>query len=644
MSTVITSEKVIEIEFPDGSKNEFPINSTPLDIAEHISGKLAKEALIARFNGELIDLTVPLRESGSLEILTFDSSEGKEVYWHSSSHLMAQAVKRLWPQAMIAIGPPVDTGFYYDIDLDISLTNDDLRTIEAEMKKIIKEDLPVSGREVTKEEALDIFDRRKENYKKEIISLIPDGDLIKVYSQGEFTDLCRGPHLASTGKIKHFQLTSLAGAYWRGDERNQMLQRIYGVAFPKEKQLKDYEKFLEESRKRDHRKLGKELDLFSFHQEAPGFVFWHGNGLKTYNEILKYWREVHEREDYIEINTPIILNEELWHRSGHWDNYKENMYFTEIDKQVYAVKPMNCPGGLLVYKNRMYSYKDLPVKMGELGLVHRHEKSGVLHGLMRVRQFTQDDAHVYCMESQVKDEVIKIIKLVFEIYNAFGFEDIFVELSTKPEKSIGSDEIWDISEQKLAEALDDLEIDYKVNKGEGAFYGPKIDFHIKDCLRRMWQCGTIQLDFSMPERLGASYIDSESRKQTPVMIHRAILGSIERFMGILIEQYGGDLPLWLAPEQVVLIPVSEKHHEYAKNLYEQFKKAQLRVRIDTRSEKVGYKIRDNELKKIPCMCILGDREVESGTVSVRRRFKGDLGTMEVDSLIEELTNERRLRL
>jgi len=643
MSTVIESEKIVEIEFPDGGKEKYPVGTTPFDIARKISNKLAKNAIAAKYNGSPVELNMPLEESGTLEILTFDSPDGKEVYWHSSSHLMAQAIKRIWPQAQIAIGPPIDSGFYYDIDLNVALTPEDLVRIEDEMRKIIKEDLPVSGKEVSKEDAIDIFTERSENYKIELLKDINDDELIKIYSQGEFTDLCRGPHLESTGKIKHVKLISLAGAYWRGDERNKMLQRIYGVAFPKEKLLQEHLKYLEEAKKRDHRRLGKELDLFSFHPEAPGFAFWHGKGMIVTNEIISYWREVHERENYQEIKTPIILNESLWHKSGHWDNYKENMYFTNIDEQGYAIKPMNCPGGVLVFKNRLYSYRDLPLKMGELGLVHRHEKSGVLHGLFRVRQFTQDDAHIYCTPEQIKDEIIDIISLVFEMYSAFGFKDYLIELSTKPEKAIGSSEIWEHSEKVLAEILDEQDIDYKVNKGEGAFYGPKIDFHIKDCLGRLWQCGTIQLDFSMPERLEATYIDANSQKKTPVMIHRTVLGSIERFLGILIEQYGGDFPLWLAPEQIVLIPVSEKHRDYGLELESKLKEREFRVRLDDRNEKVGYKIRDNELRKIPYMCILGDREIESASLSVRRRIKGDLGSFSLDSFIEMLDKERRER-
>lgn len=643
MSTAVKTQKIITIEFPDGSSKEFAVNSTPLDIAREISSNLYENAVGAKFNGQLVDIYTPLTTDGALEILTFDSPEGKNIYWHSGSHLMAQAIKRIWSQAQIAIGPAVDKGFYYDIDLDVSLTPEDLERIEDEMRKIIKEDLPIRGEVVSHDAAKRIFEERKEGYKLEIISDIDPGESVKVYHQGGFTDLCRGPHLPSTGKTKHFKLTALAGAYWRGDERNKMLQRIYGISFPEEKQLKEHLTFLEESKKRDHRKLGKELDLFSFHQEAPGFVFWHGKGMIIYNEVLDYWRQVHEREGYQELKTPIILNDELWRKSGHWEHYKENMYFTKIDEGDYAVKPMNCPGGLLVYNNSMKSYRDFPLKLAELGLVHRHEKKGVLHGLLRVRQFTQDDAHVYCTQEQMKDEIVKIINLTLEIYETFGFKDVLIELSTRPQKAIGSKEIWDFSEKVLAEALNSLDINYKLNKGEGAFYGPKIDFHIKDCLARLWQCCTIQLDFSMPERLDATYVNKEGNREPPVMIHRAILGSIERFIGILIEHYGGDFPLWLAPEQIVIIPVSEKHLEHSRKLYEIFKNEHFRVKFDDRSEKVGYKIRDNEVKKVPYMLVVGEREEKSGQLSVRRRLKGDLGLMSVDDFLNMLIDKRRLK-
>ncbi len=643
MNSEVEINNKIEITLPDGSKKDFASESTALDVAKAIGIRLHKDTVGAKFNGTLIDLDSPLKSDGSLEVLTFNSAEGQEIYWHSTSHLMAQAVKRLWPDAQIAIGPPIDTGFYYDIDLDVSLTPEELEHIEDEMRKIIKEDLPINSKIVDSQEARKIFFNRNEKYKLEILDDINDDETKKVYTQGEFVDLCRGPHLPSTGKIKHIKLTSLAGAYWRGNERNKMLQRIYGVSFPKEQQLKEHLEFLRESKLRDHRKLGKELDLFSFQPEAPGFVFWHGKGMILYNQILDYWREVHQREGYQELKTPIILNDELWHKSGHWDHYKENMYFTKIDSNNYAIKPMNCPGGLLVYNNRMWSYKDFPLKMSELGLVHRHEKSGVLHGLLRVRQFTQDDAHVYCTRDLMKDEIINIIRLTLEIYNTFGFENAFIELSTKPQKAIGSQEIWDFSESVLADALTTLGIGYKVSKGKGAFYGPKIDFHIKDCLGRMWQCGTIQLDFSMPERLSASYIGKSGQKETPVMIHRAIFGSVERFIGILIEHYGGRFPLWLAPEQVVIIPVSEKHHEFAKSLYSKFSQDRIRVNLDHRNEKVGYKIRDNELKKASYMLIVGDKEVESGKVSVRQGKEGNLGLMSVQDFQNQIVDKIRRR-
>ncbi|MFC1492853.1 threonine--tRNA ligase, partial [candidate division KSB1 bacterium] len=628
----------------DGSEREYPQDTTPMDVAVSISKGLGKAAIAARFDGQLVDLDTELVSGGSLEILTTDSEEGIDIFWHSTSHIMAQAIKRLWPEAKIAIGPTIETGFYYDIDLDYSLSPEDLEKIEAEMRKIAGEDLTVHGEVISRDKAISLFRDTKEDYKVEIIQDLEPDETVKIYTQGEFTDLCRGPHVPSTGKLKHFKLTSLAGAYWRGDESNKMLQRIYGVSYPKEKQLKEYLEFLEEAKKRDHRRIGKQLDLFSFQPEGPGFVFWHNKGMVIFNEVVNYWRELHERDGYNEIRTPVILNEELWHKSGHWDNYKENMYFTEIDNNGYAVKPMNCPGGVLVFNNSMWSYRDLPVKFGELGLIHRHEKSGVLHGLFRVRMFTMDDAHIYCIPEQVKEEVIKVANLILEIYNTFGFTEVDIELSTKPEKSIGSAEVWDHSEKVLAEALDELNIKYKINEGDGAFYGPKIDFHIKDVIGRSWQCGTVQVDFSMPERLGATYINKDGQKEVPVMIHRAILGSLERFIGILIEHFGGDFPLWLAPVQVVLIPVSEKHHEFADKLYKELRADKFRVKFDDRNEKVGYKIRENEMQKIPYMCVIGDKEVESDSLAVRKRIKGDLGIMSFNEFKNMIFEERRQKL
>ena len=643
MNTVAEAKKTITIQFPDGGKRGFDANSSPLNVAKDIGNRLYKDTVGAKFNNELVDINAPLGEDGKLELLTFDSPEGKEIFWHSTSHLMAQAIKRIWSGAQLAIGPPIENGFYYDIDLDVSLTPEDLSTIESEMRKIVKENLQIEGEEIDSKKGIALFKERKEEYKLDILKRINREDTIKVYSQGEFTDLCRGPHVPSTGKLKHFKLTSLAGAYWRGDERNKMLQRIYGVSFPKEKQLKEYLELLENAKKRDHRKIGKALDLFSFQPEAPGFVFWHGKGMVIYNEILDYWRHVHEREEYQELKTPVILSDQLWRKSGHWDHYKDNMYFTSIDEKDYAIKPMNCPGGLLVFNNSMWSYKDFPLKLAELGLVHRHEKSGVLHGLFRVRQFTQDDAHVYCTREQMKKEIENIINITLEIYETFGFTNTFIEMSTRPDDSIGSQENWDYSEKVLEEALNSLDISYKINEGEGAFYGPKIDFHIRDCLGRRWQCGTIQLDFSMPERLGATFINKNGEKETPVMIHRAILGSIERFIGILIEHYAGDFPLWLAPVQIVLIPVSEKHHEFSKKVYDSFKEKRFRVKLDDRNEKVGYKIRDNELNKIPYMLVIGDKEIESNRLSVRHRLQQDLEQMTIDDFLTKVSDERRLR-
>ncbi|MFC1726465.1 threonine--tRNA ligase, partial [candidate division KSB1 bacterium] len=551
----------IVLTFPDGKKSNHPYNITPAEILQQIGPPLSKKSVAAKFNNTLIDLSTPVAENGNIEFVNLDSDEGKEIYRHSTSHLMVHAVKKLFPNAKIAIGPSIKDGFYYDIDLDTSFTIEDLGDIENEMQKIGAEDLKIERKELKREEAIKFFSSQGEDYKVELIKDL-DGD-VSVYSQGDFTDLCRGPHLPSTGLIKNFKLLSIAGAYWRGDERNKMLQRIYGTAFPKKSELEDHFKYLDEVKKRDHRKLGKQLDLFSFHEEGPGFAFWHSKGLVIYDEMINYLRSVLKREAYQEVKTPIILGEELWHRSGHWDNYKNNMYFTNIEDKHYAVKPMNCPGGLLIFNEKRYSYKDFPLRVSELGLVHRYEKSGVLHGLFRVRQFIQDDAHIFCLPNQVEDEVINLIDLVTEIYSTFGFKDYKIELSTRPQKSIGSKEMWEIAEKHLENSLLKKKIDYQVNKGEGAFYGPKIDFHIQDSVGREWQCGTIQVDFSMPERFELEYINEDGKKDRPVMLHRAIYGSLERFIGIIIEEFAGDFPVWLAPVQVKIIPISEKFHGYA---------------------------------------------------------------------------------
>jgi len=631
----------IHITFPNEKTEKYPENITPAEILEQIGPPLSKKAIAAKFNDEKIDLDRNLNSDGKIEFITIDSEEGKEIFRHSTSHLMAHAIKNLFPEAKIAIGPSIKDGFYYDIDLDKSLSTDDLERIEKEMKILAEKDLAIERKVLSTDEAIDFFKKQGEDYKVELLYDM-EGD-VSLYKQDDFYDLCRGPHLLSTGMIKNFKLLSLAGAYWRGDERNKMLQRIYGTSFPKKKELDNHLKFLEEVKKRDHRKLGKELDLFSFHEEGPGFPFWHPKGLIIYDEMINYLREVLQREEYEEIKTPIILSEQLWHQSGHWDNYKNNMYFTEIDNKKYAIKPMNCPGGLLIFKDKLHSYRDFPIKLSELGLVHRFEKSGVLHGLFRVRQFVQDDAHVFCLPDQVEEEVVKLIDLVIEIYSTFGFRDYDIEISTRPKKAIGTKEVWDISEKHLRNALIKKGLDFKINKGEGAFYGPKIDFHIKDSIGRDWQCGTIQVDFSMPERFDLEYINPEGEKDKPVMIHRAIFGSIERFLGILIEEYSGDFPVWLAPVQVNIIPVSEKFHLYADIIYKKLKENKIRVEIDKRSEKVGYKIRQSELNKIPYMIVIGQNEEENNTISVRIRKKGEFKNIKLEEFIKNLLEKYKKR-
>ncbi|HHW56025.1 MAG: threonine--tRNA ligase [bacterium] len=628
----------IVISLPDGSQLEYPRGVEVAQVARDISPRLYKDAVAAKVNGRLVDLATPLEEDSELEVLTFASEEGQRVFRHTSSHILAQAVKRLYPEAKFAIGPAIENGFYYDFDVPESFTPQDLEKIEAEMKKIVAADYPIVREEVSREEALAFFAEQGEKYKEELIRDLPEDVQVSLYRQGEFVDLCAGPHAPSTGKIKAIKLTSVAGAYWRGDENREMLQRIYGTSFPKQKELDEHLKMLEEAAKRDHRKLGRELDLFSIHEEGPGFPFFHPKGMIIRNELESFWREVHTRWGYQEIKTPIILREDLWKQSGHWDHYKENMYFTEIDEQAYAIKPMNCPGGILVYKNRPHSYREFPLRMAELGLVHRHELSGVLHGLMRVRSFTQDDAHIFLLPEQIKDEIINVIELTDYLYRVFGF-DYHVELSTKPEKAMGSEEDWENATQALREALEEKGIEYKVNEGDGAFYGPKIDFHLKDCLGRTWQCGTIQLDFQMPERFELEYTGEDGEKHRPVMIHRTCLGSIERFIGILIEHYAGAFPTWLAPVQVKILPITDRHLDYCRQLAEEYKEHGIRVEVDERNEKVGYKIREAQLNKIPYMLIVGDKEVEEGTVSVRARSQGDIGAMAADRFLELIKEE-----
>ena len=561
-----------------------------------------------------------------------------QVLRHTASHIMAQAIKRLFPQAKLAIGPAIENGFYYDIDVEPKLVEADLEKIEAEMKKIIKENLKIESFKLPRQEALKLMEERNEPYKVELINDLPEDEEISFFKQGEFVDLCTGPHMLYTKAVKVFKLMNITGAYWRGDEKNKMLQRIYATAFENKEGLEKYLEELEEAKRRDHRKIGKELELFMIAPEGPGFPFFLPKGMELRNVLEDFWRKIHKEHGYVEIKTPMILNEELWHRSGHWDHYKENMYTTKIDDTDYGIKPMNCPGGMLVYKNSMHSYRDLPIRAGELGLVHRHEKSGELNGLFRVRCFTQDDAHIFCLPSQIEEEISNVIKLIDEVYSIFGFE-YEIELSTRPEDSMGSDEQWEMAEGALKKVLKDLNMKYELNEGDGAFYGPKIDFHIKDCLGRSWQCGTIQLDFQMPERFDLTYIGEDGEKHRPVMLHRVIFGSIERFIGILIEQYAGAFPTWLAPVQVKILTIADRHVDYAKKLMKEMSSKGIRVELDDREEKMGYKIREAQLQKVPYMLIIGDKEVEENKVSMRSRDKGDLGSIEKEKFIEKVEEE-----
>lgn len=629
---------MIKVTLKDGKVLEFESAVKVEEVAKKIGMGLYKAALAAKVDDEVVDLMKVIDKDCNLEILTFDDEDGRWALRHTASHILAQAVKRLYPNVKLAIGPAIDNGFYYDFDADFAITPDMLENIEKEMEKIIKEDLEIERFALPREEAIKFMKEKNEDYKVELIEELPEGEEISFYRQGEFVDLCAGPHAPSTGRVKAIKLLSVAGAYWRGDEKNKMLQRVYGTAFTKKSELDAYLNMLEEAKKRDHRKLGKELDLFAIMEEGPGFPFFLPKGMVIRNELENFWRQEHQKRGYKEIKTPIILNEALWHRSGHWDHYKENMYFTKIDEQDYAVKPMNCPGGILVYKNQMHSYRELPLRLGELGLVHRHEISGALHGLMRVRCFTQDDAHIFMLPSQIKDEVLGVINFIDYVYKLFGFE-YHVELSTRPEDSMGSDEDWENATNALINALNAAGLDYKVNEGDGAFYGPKIDFHLKDCLGRTWQCGTIQLDFQMPERFDLHYIGEDGEKHRPVMIHRVIFGSIERFIGILIEHYAGAFPTWLAPVQVKILPVTDRANDYAKELEDKFKSFGIRVETDLRNEKIGYKIREAQLQKVPYMIILGDKEVEAQNVSVRSRKEGDLGAVAVEDFISKIKEE-----
>ena len=624
---------MINVTLKGGEIRQYEAGTTALDVAKALGSGLYKAACACKINGEPCDLRTALPDGCELAILTFDDAEGKHAFWHTASHIMAQAVKRLYPDVKLTIGPAIENGFYYDFDAGEPLTPETLEKIEAEMKQIVKEALPLERFELSPNEAVKLMEAKNEPYKVELIGEhAGKGEPISFYRQGEFTELCAGPHLPDTGRVKAFKLTSCTGAYWRGDAKNQMLQRIYGTAFPKQAALDEYLARMEEAKKRDHRKLGKELELFTIMEEGPGFPFFLPKGMVLKNLLIDYWREIHREAGYQEISTPMILSRSLWERSGHWAHYKENMYTTVIDEEDYAIKPMNCPGGMLVYKTKPRSYRDLPLRVGELGLVHRHELSGALHGLMRVRCFTQDDAHIFMTPDQIKEEIKGVVALIDKVYGTFGFP-YKIELSTMPEDHMGELADWERATDALRGAITELGYAYEVNEGDGAFYGPKLDFHLQDCLGRTWQCGTIQLDFQLPERFELEYTGADGQKHRPIMIHRVVFGSIERFIGILIEHFAGAFPLWLAPEQVRILPISERHHEKAREIYQQLFNAGMRVEIDERSEKIGYKIREAQLQKIPYMLIIGDKEAENGTVSVRRRGEGDLGAVKTEAFL-----------
>ena len=630
------------ITLKDASTKEYAQPMSVYEIAKDISEGLARVATAGELDGEVVDLRTVVEKDSNLNILTFDDEKGAGAFHHTTSHIMAQAIKRLYPNIKLAIGPSIAEGFYYDVDSDTPLTADDLEKIEKEMKKIVKEDLAITRFTKSREDAIAYFKEKNEPYKVELIEDLPEDAEISFYQQGEFVDLCAGPHLMSTKPVKAFKLTSLAGAYWRGSEKNKMLTRIYGTSFTKKADLEAYLTRIEEAKKRDHRKLGKQLGLFMMRDEGPGFPFFLPNGMILKNTLLDYWREIHRKAGYVEISTPIMLSRHLWETSGHWDHYKENMYTTVIDDTDFAIKPMNCPGGILVYQSEPRSYRDLPLRMGELGLVHRHEKSGQLHGLMRVRCFTQDDAHIFMMPEQIRDEIKGVAKLIDEVYQLFGFK-YHVELSTRPENSMGSDEDWEMATDALRGALDDLGRDYVVNEGDGAFYGPKIDFHLEDSIGRTWQCGTIQLDFQLPQRFECEYIGADGEKHRPIMIHRVAFGSIERFIGILIEHFAGAFPTWLSPEQVRVLPISDKYLDYANQVNAKLNEEGIRSSVDSRAEKIGYKIRDARLMKVPYMLIVGAKEEEQGLVSVRSRFAGDEGQTELASFVDSIKEEVRTR-
>lgn len=628
----------VKIILPDGSAKEYVAGTTLGEAVKQLSNSLAKKVLAANVNGELTDLREELVDGSEVAFLTFEEDGGKHTLRHTASHILAQAIKRLWPEAKLAIGPAIDKGFYYDIDMEHVLVPEDLSKIEKEMSRIVKENLPITKSVMSRQEAIEFFTSKHEDYKVELIQDLPEDAIISCYSQGDFIDLCAGPHAASTGKVKAFKLQSIAGAYWRGDEKNKMLQRVYGTAFEKKEDLEAYLHLLEEAAKRDHRKLGKELDLFVIKEEGPGFPFFLPKGMALRNALENFWREVHHEFEYEEIRTPIILNKQLWETSGHWFHYRENMYTTMIDEAEYAIKPMNCPGGILVYQNEMHSYRDLPLRYAELGLVHRHELSGALHGLFRVRAFTQDDAHVFMLPSQMQDELMKVIELFDRIYSQFGLK-YHVELSTKPDNAMGDDAIWESATEALRNAIEAKGIPYVINPGDGAFYGPKLDYHIEDSLGRTWQCGTIQLDMNLPERFQIEYTGEDGQKHRPIMIHRACFGSMERFIGILTEHYAGAFPTWMAPVQVKVLPISEKHVEYAKQLAKQMHHDYIRVEVDDRNEKMGYKIRQAQMSKTPYMLVVGDKEMENGEVAVRRYGSDESNTMTFDQFVSHITLE-----
>ncbi len=626
-----------------GDVKEFESGISVAEIAKSIGAGLYKSACAAKVNGNVCDLRTLLNEDCEVEILTFDDVDGKKAFWHTTSHILAQAVKRLYPAAKLSIGPSIDSGFYYDFDVEKPFTAEDLEAIEKEMKAIVKSGIEISRFELAPQEAVKLLEEMQEPYKVELCNEHVDkGENISFYKQAEFTDLCAGPHLMSVAPVKAFKLTNCTGAYWRGDSKNKMLCRVYGVSFPKAAQLEEHLTMLEEAKKRDHRKLGKELEIFTLMEEGPGFPFFLPKGMIVKNELINYWREIHRAAGYDEIQTPIMLSRHLWETSGHWYHYKENMYTTVIDDEDFAIKPMNCPGGMLVYKTKMHSYRDLPLRMGELGLVHRHELSGALHGLMRVRNFTQDDAHIFMTQEQIKDEIKGVVKLIDKVYKQFGFT-YHIELSTRPEDSMGSEEDWEVATEALRQSVTELGYDYKVNEGDGAFYGPKLDFHLTDCIGRTWQCGTIQLDFQLPERFELEYVGADGNKHRPIMIHRVVFGSIERFIGILIEHFAGAFPVWLAPVQVKLLPIADRHLDYIYEVKKALEAKGIRCEVDDRNEKIGYKIREAQVNKVPYMVIVGDKDVEAGTVAIRSRKDGDLGAMTsaefVDFMVEKVTSK-----